>query len=165
VLTEHDRVEVINGYLVGKMVQNDPHLTADELCGRALEKAVPPGWHVRSAKPVRLPPGSKPEPDRSVVRGEIRDYSERSPGAEDTGLVVEVAVSSLAQDRALAAMNAAAGIPIYWIVNVISRSVEVYSEPGITGYQVRFEYGAGQHVPLLLNGVQTGSVAVDDVLP
>jgi hypothetical protein len=40
VLSEHDRVELINGYLVGKMVQNDPHSTADELCGRALDKAI-----------------------------------------------------------------------------------------------------------------------------
>jgi hypothetical protein len=142
-----------------------PNSTADELCGRALEKAIPTGWHVRAVKPIRLPPGSKPEPDRSVVRGEIRDYSERSPGSEDRGVVVEVAVSSLAQDRAQAGISAAAGIPDYGIVNVVGRQVEVYSEPGITGYQVRVDYPAGVHVPVVLDGVQTGSVVVDDILP
>jgi Uma2 family endonuclease len=93
--TEHDRFHLINGLLVEKTTQNDPHATADELCGRALEKAIAPGRHVRSAKPVRLPPNSKPEPDRSVVRGTIRDYSSRSPGPEDIGLILEVSVRSL----------------------------------------------------------------------
>ena len=154
-----------NGYLVEKMTQHDPHATADELCGRALDKAVPKGWHVRSAKPVRLPPGSKPEPDRSVVRGEIRNYSQRSPGSEDTGLVVEVAVSSLAQDRDQAKLYAVAGIPFYRIVNVVARVVEVYFGPGANGYPLHVDYGAGENVPVVLDGVQVGSIAVDDMLP
>jgi Uma2 family endonuclease len=164
-LTEHDRVELINGYLVKKMAQHDPHSTADLLCGQALDKAIPAGWHVRPAKPVRLPPDSKPEPDRSVVRGEIRDYSKRSPGPEDAGLVVEVAVSSLAQDRAQAKIYAAAGIPFYWIVNVVGQQVEVYSQPRPDGYQLRDDYKRGQSVPLILDGVQVGVVAVADILP
>ncbi len=163
--SDRDPVHLINGYLVQKMTQHDPHSTADELCGRALDKALPPGWHVRSAKPVRLPPDSKPEPDRSVVRGEIRDYSERSPGSADTGLVVEIAVSSLAQDRMQAGIYAAARIPVYCIINVVGRQVEVYSQPGTDGYQVRTDYAAGQHVPVVLDGVTASSVAVDDVLP
>jgi Uma2 family endonuclease len=163
--SDRDRVHLINGYLVQKMTQHDPHSTADELCGRALDKPLPPGWHARSAKPVRLPPDSKPEPDRSVVRGDIRDYSARSPGPADTGLIVEIAVSSRAQDRMQAGIYAAAGIPVYWIVNVVGRKVEVYSQPGTDGYQVRTDYAAGQNVPLILDGVQAGSVAVDDVLP
>jgi hypothetical protein len=84
---DRDPVHLINGYLVRKTTLHDPYLTADELCERALEKAIPPGWHARSAKPVRLPPDSKPEPGRSVVRRQIRDYSTRSPGPADTVLV------------------------------------------------------------------------------
>ena len=163
--SDRDPVHLINGYLVQKMTQHDPHSTADELCGRALDKAIPPGWHVRSAKPVRLPPSSKPEPDRSVVRGQIRDYSERSPGSADIGLIVEIAVSSLAQDRMQAGIYAAAGIPLYWIVNLVGRQVEVYSRPGTDGYKERTDYAAGQSVPVVLDGLQTGSIAVDDVLP
>jgi Uma2 family endonuclease len=164
-LTERDRVELINGYLVEKMTQHDPHSTADLLCGDALDKVIPAGWHVRPAKPVRLPPDSKPEPDRSVVRGGIRDYSKRSPGPEDTGLVVEVAVSSLAQDRMQAKIYAAAGIPVYWIVNVVASQVEVYSKPGPDGYQIRDDYLPGQSVPVVLDGIQVGTIAVADILP
>ena len=49
-LTERDRVELINGYLVEKMAQHDPHSTADLLCGHALEKASQPdGMSVRQS--------------------------------------------------------------------------------------------------------------------
>jgi Uma2 family endonuclease len=124
-----------------------------------------PGWHVRAGKPVRLPPISKPEPDRSVVRGEVGDYSNHSPGAADKALVVEIAVSSLADDRIQAGVYAAACIPCYWIVNVSERQVEVYSGPSSAGYSSRVEFLLGQNVTVLIDGVQVGVLAVDDVLP
>jgi Uma2 family endonuclease len=163
--SDHDRFHLINGFLVEKMTQNDPHATADELCGRALEKAIPPGWHVRSAKPVRLPPNSKPEPDRSVVRGTIRDYTERSPGPADIGLILEVSVTSLAQDRLQAAVYAASGIPYYWIINVVERKVEVYFDPTPNAYKFRADYPAGENVPIVIDGINLGEIAVDDLLP
>ena len=163
--SDHDRFHLINGYLVEKMTQNDPHATADELCGRALDGAIPQGWHVRSAKPVRLPPNSKPEPDRSVVRGSIRDFSQRSPGPEDIGLILEVSVSSLAQDRQQAAVYAAAGIPYYWIVNVVERKVEVYFDPAPNGYKSRTDYLVGENVPVVIGGIRIGEIRVDDLMP
>jgi Uma2 family endonuclease len=163
--SEHDRFHLINGFLVEKMTQHDPRATADELCGRALDKAIPPGWHVRSAKPVRLPPNSKPEPDRSVVRGTIRDYSNRSPGSDDIALIVEISVSSLAEDRRQADIYAAAGIPYYWVVNVVDRKVEVYLDPTPSGYKLRANYGAGAMIPVIIDGVRLDDIAVDDLLP
>ena len=89
IFAPRDRIHLINGYLVAKLTQNDPHYTADDLCGEALDKAIPDGWYVRASKPIQLPAQvSKPEPDRSVVRGMIRDYSRRSPGAAGVSLVV-----------------------------------------------------------------------------
>src|SRR5436190_19731240 len=54
VFTKRDRFHLINGFLVAKMTQNPPHCTADELCGKALDRTIPPGWPVRSAKPIRF---------------------------------------------------------------------------------------------------------------
>ena len=163
--SEHDRFHLINGFLVEKMTQHDPHATADELCGRALDKVIRPGWHVRSAKPVRLPPNSKPEPDRSVVRGPIRDYSNRSPGPEDIGLILEVSVSSLAQDRQQANVYAVSGISYYWIVNVMERKVEVYFDPTPNGYKSQANYAVGETVPVVIDGTKVGDIAVDDIIP
>jgi Uma2 family endonuclease len=165
VFSEHDRFHLINGLLVEKMPSFDPHATADELCGRALDKTIPPGWHVRSAQPVRIPPNSKTEPDRSVVRGTIRDYSNRSPGPEDVGLLVEIADTSLAADRMMARTFSAGGIAVYWIVNSPESQIEVYTDPTADGYATMRVYKAGEDVPIVLDGAEVGRIAVAAVLP
>ena len=81
IFTEHDRLQLINGMLVAKVTQGDDHCVADDLCRAELSAVVPPGWFVRSNKPVRLPPDSEPEPDESVVRGSIRDYERGNAGS------------------------------------------------------------------------------------
>jgi Uma2 family endonuclease len=140
VFTERDKLHLIDGLLVAKMTQKDPHCTADLLCRDALMAIVPAGWHVRSDKPVRIPPDSKPEPDQSVARGSIRTYAKRSPGPGDIGLLVEVADSSLDADRRMALIYGAAGITVYWIVNLVDSQVEVYTGPRLwpsAGLQAR----------------------------
>jgi Uma2 family endonuclease len=164
--TARDRFHLINGFLVAKMTQNDPHCTADELCGRVLSGVVPAGWHVRSSKPVRLPSQvSKPEPDRTVVRGDVRDYGTRSPEAVDAGLVIEIADSSLGEDRKMARIYGGSGIPIYWIVNLVDRQVEVYTLPYADGYHARQDFASGDALPVVIDGVEVGRIAVADILP
>ena len=147
------------------MTQGDPHCVSDDLCRNAITGVLPRGWFVRSDKPVRLPPNSKPEPDHVVTRGEIRDYTDHSPGPADVALIVEVAFSSLAEDRVQADIYAAAGIPFYWIVNLVERQIEVYSGPSPTGYRSRVDFREGQNVPVMIDGVEVGAIVVADVLP
>ena len=166
-IASRNRFHLINGYLVDKMTHNPPHAVADELCGRELLRIMPPGWHLRSAKPVRLPAqDSEPEPDRCVARGTIDDYDERHPGPDDVALIVEVADSSLAEDRDYATnLYGPAGIPVYWIVNVRGRRVEVYTGPGPQGYGPPEIFAEGQSVPVVIGGREVGRIAVEDILP
>jgi Uma2 family endonuclease len=113
---------------------------------------------------------SEPEPDVSVVRGDTRSYLTRHPGPSDTGLVVEVADESLVRDRGVKKrLYARARSPHYWIVNLIDRQVEVYSDP--TGpadkpdYRLRRIYGGDERVPVILDGVEVGTIAIRDLLP
>ena len=167
VLGKRDRVHLINGYLVAKMTQNPPHTIADICCGDELDRILPDGWHVRPAKPIRLPDqASEPEPDRCVVRGTNRNYEDRHPGPADIAMVVEVADSSLAQDRKLATeVYGPAGIPIYWIVNLLHRQVEVYSDPGPEGYRSHKVVAEGESVAVMIDGQELGRIAVADLLP
>jgi Uma2 family endonuclease len=166
VFTKRDKLHLIDGYLVAKMTQRDPHSTVDDLCRDQLAGVVPAGWYVRSNKPVRIPPRSKPEPDHAVVRGKVRDYSRRSPEPADVALVVEIAESSLTDDRKLMALvYGNAGIPIYWIVNLVDRQVEVYTVPHADGYASREVYLPGSFVPVVVEGQIVGQTAVDDMLP
>ncbi len=163
-----DRFHLINGYLVAKMTQNPPHGVADELCGAELARIVPADrYHIRGAKPIRLPgQASVPEPDRCVVRGTIRDYEDLHPGRDDIYLVVEVADSSLAGDRQMATeINGPAGVPTYWIINLVHRQVEVYTDPTPEGYRSSTVFTEVQSVPLVIDGQPLGQVAVADILP
>jgi Uma2 family endonuclease len=165
--TSH-RVHLINGCLVTKMTQKPPHVVADDLLGAELARVVPQRYYVRGAKPIRLPDrDSEPEPDRCVVRGRILDYAERHPGPDDIALVAEVAdTSRLATDRKYATeVYGPAGIPIYWIVNLVDRQVEVYSEPGPAGYGSCAVHREGQSVPVVIGGRVRGRIAVKDILP
>ncbi len=166
ILGKRDHVHLIDGFLVEKMTEHDPHATADLLCGDELERLIPRNWHVRPGKPVRIPGlRSKPQPDRSVVRGGIRDFSRRSPEPTDIALVVEVSESTLADDRQLAGLYGLAGIPYYWIVNLVDGQVEVYSRPGASGYEALEVLAAGHELSLVIDGVEVGRIPVANLLP
>jgi hypothetical protein len=173
ILKPNDRVVLLDGVLVKKMTRGERHVAATKLAVKALEKCLPPGWHVAKEDPVLLPAGptanvSEPEPVVSVLHGEIRDFTGRKPVPSDIALVVEVADSSLAQDRLGLARYAWAGIPSAWIVNLAEAAVEFYNQP--TGPVDNALYlnvqvlKPGAEIPVLLDGREAGRVAVADVL-
>lgn len=64
-----------------------------------------------------------------MVPGRPADYRQSHP--ERPALVVEVAESSLHFDQHhKGSLYARAGIPDYWIVNLVDRVLEVYRDPG-----------------------------------
>ena len=70
--------------------------------------------------------------------------------------------------RQMANVYGTAGIPVYWIVNLKSREIEVYSllkRRGASGYGKPRVFKAGQSVPLVIEGVEVGRIAVADILP
>jgi Uma2 family endonuclease len=165
--TKHDRLELIEGRLVEKMTKNPSHSTASEMCRRELDRLLPAGWHTRAEKPVRIPArASKPEPDISVARGALKTYLKRDPNPDDIALLVEVSDSSVAEDRAMAVTYGAAGIPVYWIINLRDRQVEVYTKPDPAGgYGLREDFTPGDEVPLEIDGRGVGAIPVEDLLP
>jgi Uma2 family endonuclease len=113
---------------------------------------------------------SEPEPDVAVIRGLREKYVDRHPGPEDIGLLVEVADTSLERDRGWKKrIYAAAEIPVYWIVNLVERHVEVFTGP--SGPGDRPDFGAceiflpGDRISVVLDGNEVGRIAVDDLLP
>ncbi len=158
---------LVNGMMAAKITQKDPHCTADILCRDELMRVVSAGWHVRSDKPVTIPPNSKPEPDQYVARRKARDYSVRSPGALDVAVVVEIAAGSrsVRKDRKMALIYGAGGIPVYCIVDHKCRRVEVHSLSGANGYGKPRVFKAGQSVPVVIGGKEVGQIAVADILP
>jgi len=166
ILPETNRLELINGRIVEKEVKNPDHATATRRTMRAIERLLPPGWHVRKEDPVRIPNRrSEPEPDLAVVRGDDDAYENRHPGSDDVALVVEVTRSSVAKDRKLARVYGGGGIPAYWIVNLPRRRLEVYSSPVNGTYPTPTILGETEFVELTIEGQVVGQIAVADLLP
>jgi len=121
-------IELIGGELMVAEPQGAPHYTAIRKTAKALEAAFGPGWEVRTEGPIGLDDESEPEPDVAVVPGAPDDYARAHPSRP--ALTVEVAESSLALDRQRkGSLYARAGLPDYWVLNLVDRVLEVYREP------------------------------------
>ncbi len=165
-LEDPDRVELIDGYLVDKMGKSAEHGYSTKKTIKALEARLPAGWTWRSEQPVRIPDYDEPEPDVTIVRGLDDDYQHRIPGPDDVGLLIEVALTTLDLDRGKKLAAFAAGrIPVYWIINLADRQVEVYTGATPSGYQSRTDFKPGQDVPVVLDGQPLQPIAVSDILP
>ena len=131
------RLELIDGEILQKMSpQSARHFAAVLKVEEALRALFGPGYVVRVQGPLALDPYSEPEPDVAVVEGTIDDYVEAHPST--AVLVVEVADASLQFDRTRkAALYARAGIPDYWIVNLLDGVLEVLRQPEGDAYRER----------------------------
>ena len=160
-------VELIDGYLVRKMTKKPPHVIAVEGLRDDLLALALAGWRVMIQDPVRIPDFDEPEPDIAIVRGSRKDYKEHHPGPREIGFVAEIADSSLDIDRGeKLAAYARAGVPQYWIVNLVDGVVEAYSNPVATGqYRDLRVYCPDDDLPVVLDGHEIGRVAVRNVLP
>src|SRR5262245_13354144 len=98
-LTENDRVELLEGYLVRRMPRSARHDGTMDRVKEAVPRVLPTGWLLRVQQAITLSE-SEPEPDFAAVRGNARSFLTRHPLSSETGLAIEVADLTLARDRA-----------------------------------------------------------------
>jgi Uma2 family endonuclease len=165
---DNDQVELIDGYIVGRGAMKPSHVLASELLKGHIQPLLPRGRFLREDKPIRIPDFDEPRPDLAVVRGDPMLYAYRHPGPGDVSLLVEVSDSTLARDRGEKWINyARSGIPVYWIVNLVDHQVEVFTDPTAAGYGSRVVYArslAAQFVPVVIDGIEVGQIAVSEIL-
>ena len=169
VLDENDRVELLEGWLVPKMSHGPLHDIAVELANERIRKALPNGWRLRVQSAITTG-DSEPEPDLAIVRGDVRLVPRRHPLPTEIGLLIEVADTTLQNDRLRKTeIYGRAGILKYWIVNLQDRQVECYSQP--TGPIPNPGYGqcdiqlAGGQLPLEVDGIVVAILDPSELLP
>lgn len=148
------RTELIRGFVIEKMSKSALHRWLAARLHRIIAACLPEGFFVMKEEPLTFQ-DSEPEPDVSVIKGHEDDFFCHHPFC--ASLVVEVAVSSPALDRASASMYAEGGVQEYWIVLGREQRIEVYRQPVQGQYQEKQVYSRGQ----LLECTALPGVAVD----
>jgi hypothetical protein len=175
ILKDGAPIELIDGLLVRKdrsargedpMTHNPAHaLCVKRLLG-LLSFVQSLGLHLQCQLPIALLPTRAPEPDLAIIRGIPENYRNRHPGPNEILAVFEVADSSLDYDRSKQRLYAAAGIPTYWIANLIDNVVEVYERPNAATekYDLHMDYVLGDVIELSLAQNSSFPIRVDQVI-
>jgi Uma2 family endonuclease len=157
---EDERVELLHGAVVRRSPKGAPHEDAIQQATRLLVRALDPRAHVRVQLSFAASAGSQPEPDLAVVAP--RRYAGEHPS--QASLIIEVSQSSLAVDRNVKApIYAEAGVPEYWVVNLVDAIIEVSTDPREGQYATTTVYRKGSAITL--TAFPDVTLAVDDILP
>ena len=133
VIKEGEPTELLEGYLVQKLPRDTAHDSAMDRIKGLFPTPLPSNWFVQCQRAVTLS-DSEPEPDYAVVRGPRGHFRDSHPIPADIGLIVEVSASSLYIDRYdKGRIYARDNVPVYWVVNVTDKVIEVYTKPSGTG--------------------------------
>lgn len=132
---EDDRVELIEGQLIAMTPIGSNHSgTINALNHRLFDRLRNAGV-VAVQNPVRLGDLSEPQPDFAVLRPRDDFYRRSTPTQDDVLLLIEVADSSLAYDRAVnRSLYARFGIPAFWIIDLTADVIEVDRAPSGDDY-------------------------------
>ena len=168
-LTSDDPVELLEGIIVEKMPVYPSHRFVTDEIRKRLDKLGLEGYFVTGQQPITLSE-SEPEPDVFIVRGHSREFLQNHPGPREVPLVVEVSDSTLASDRReKKRIYARAGIPVYWIVNLNERQLEVYTEPLSNLEQPTYRnqtiYTDKEFFPVIIGDQELGQINMVDILP
>jgi Uma2 family endonuclease len=147
ILTEDDRVELIEGEIADMPPIGSPHAGTVDRIVRLFFKNLMDRVIVRSQNPVRLGQDSEPQPDIALLKPREDFYTKAHPGPSDVLLVVEVADTTVQYDRETKLpLYACSGISEAWIVNLVSLRIEAYWEPFPEGYRQQTFYQRGQRI-------------------
>lgn len=146
------RVELLDGLLVDMSPQGERHARVVQrlmrLCAGRIEL-------LRVQMPLSVADGWAPEPD--IALAEASPDPDLHPAT--AMLVVEVSVTSLAEDRRKAAAYGGAGVPLYWIVDLAAGAVVEHTRPTDDGYAILQQLTGGDILDARVADVQSTTVA------
>ena len=133
-----NQTELLDGFVYHKMPKSPFHTYLIRTLLKLLQSAVPAGFIVDTEQPITCM-DSEPEPDLSVVRGEIVDFRHAHPRTAE--LVIEVCVTSHEYDRSKLRAYARAGVKECWLVLGPEKQIEVHRQPQAEQFTERTLHG------------------------
>jgi Uma2 family endonuclease len=158
------RVELLDGEIIAMPPQNPPHAGATSHLATIVARLLGATFSIRVQAPIVLNDWSEPEPDIAICQPDPDDYMFAHPRADQVLLLIEVADSSLSYDRGRKIpAYARSGIPEYWIINLVDRKIEIFSDPDPIAQRYRTERVAAAGDTLSLPGGVL--LAASEILP
>ena len=156
ILDEDSRVELVDGVLVDMSPISAEHSGAVAWLTQHFARASGDAWEVRIQDQLVLRDGlAFVQPDLILV-----EPAPRSQLATTALLVIEVAQTSQRRDREKARGYAEAGVPDYWLVDLVAERVTVFRDPGPDGYQTETVRGAADELVALAGAPPVGVAAL-----
>jgi Uma2 family endonuclease len=162
ILSEDDRVELIEGEIIDMAPMGDRHANClrrlDTLLNRRLRETA----LASTQCPIHINDLTEPEPDIALLKMRDDFYAEH-PRAQDVLVAIEVSYPSTEYDRGVKLpLYARAGITEAWLVDLIEETIEVYTQPVNGEYRRTERVKRGE--PLASLAVPGLELAVNDVL-
>ena len=169
ILSEDDRVELIDGVIIQMNPQRSRHSAVINQITWQFYQLVPKEKALlRIQTPILLTDSTEPEPDLAMVKPRADVYVKAHPSPGDVLLLIEVSDTTLEYDKEVKLPRyAASGIPEVWVVNLVDDTIEVYRDPlklpdGTAIYRTRTDCVKGE--TLAPQAFSSLKIAVDEVL-
>jgi Uma2 family endonuclease len=165
------KVELLDGKVYYK-VRNPLHRNCmwklhERLCA-ILDRAH---WTITREDDVEMGDDWVPSPDIAVLRDNFDRLKDELLKGTDVALLVEVSHKTYARDRGWKLPRYAHNkIPVYWVVSIERRTVEVFSNPAGQGDLATYAgtprvFHEGEAVPVDLDGSLVGHLDVKEIFP
>ncbi|MCP5492955.1 MAG: Uma2 family endonuclease [Leptospiraceae bacterium] len=122
-----EKSELLDGIVIQKMPKKPVHTyVVEQLFWFIYRTLLKSNYKIRKEEPLVLD-NSEPEPDLAIVEADEYDYAYGHPNF--ASFVIEVALTTIEIDRTKASIYAKGNIPEYWIINLLEKTIEVYTSP------------------------------------
>ncbi len=136
ILTEDDRVELLDGEIVAMAPIGDRHAGEVGQLSSIFTRLLGEQVIVWVQNPIILGPHWEPQPDICLLRPRPDFYKTGKPHAEDVLLVIEVADTTLEMDRQVKIPKyGRVELPEAWILDINDPGLLVFREPYEDGYR------------------------------
>lgn len=135
VLGEDSRVELFEGELIDIAPIGNFHASVVDQLTEYLVRASG-DFNVRVQNPVKFDDHAELQPDLALLKANPNSYRYTTPRPDDVLLLIEVADSTLKEDREVRIpYYARSGIAQAWLVSFPDEVIEVYSAPAADDYR------------------------------
>src|SRR5688572_9167291 len=147
VLTEDDRVELLDGQIIQMSPIGPLHASTVARLHALFVRRLADRATIWSQNPIVLDRWSEPQPDVCVLAPRTDFYSAAHPRPRDVLLGIEVMDSSRSYDRTLKLpLYAKAELREVWLVDLKAETIDVHRRPALRGYREHHAYARGRTI-------------------